>query len=136
MKKKSKECKKLSVVAVLGVVASTAAFAGSGNMAHNNANNNTMTEVMTIEQVRGLSDNSPVIVRGYLLRQNGENSYVFQDNTGTINVEIDEMDWNGMNVAPCQGYSETSVSETGAFAPDYSIFIICACVVPMASAGR
>ena len=100
MKKKSKECKKLSVVAVLGVVASTAAFAGSGNMAHNNANNNTMTEVMTIEQVRGLSDNSPVIVRGYLLRQNGENSYVFQDNTGTINVEIDEMDWNGMNVAP------------------------------------
>ncbi len=100
MKKKSKECKKLSVVAVLGVVASTAVFAGSGNMAHNNANNNTMTEVMTIEQVRGLSDNSPVIVRGYLLRQNGENSYVFQDNTGTINVEIDEMDWNGMNVAP------------------------------------
>lgn len=100
MKKKSKECKKLSVVAVLGVVASTAAFAGSGNMAHNNANNNKMTEVMTIEQVRGLSDNSPVIVRGYLLRQNGENSYVFQDNTGTINVEIDEVDWNGMNVAP------------------------------------
>ncbi len=102
MKKKSKECKmkKTSLVAVLGLAASTAAFAGSGNMAHNNANNGTMTEVMTIEQVRGLSDNSPVIVRGYLLRQNGENSYVFQDNTGTINVEIDEMDWNGLTVAP------------------------------------
>ena len=103
MKKKSKECKmkKASLVAVFGVAVSTVAFAGSGNMAkHNNMNNGTVTEVMTIEQVRGLSDNSPVIVRGYLLRQNGENSYVFQDNTGTINVEIDEMDWNGMNVAP------------------------------------
>lgn len=102
MKKKNKECKKISVMAVLGVIASTAAFAGSGNMAkHNNMNNNnTMTEVMTIEQVRGLSDNSPVIVRGYLLRQNGENSYVFQDNTGTINVEISAEDWGGMNVAP------------------------------------
>lgn len=92
--------KKISIMTVLGVVASTTAFAGPGSMANNNMNNGTMTEVMTIEQVRGLSDNSPVVVRGYLLRQNGENSYVFQDNTGTINVEIDEMDWNGMNVAP------------------------------------
>ena len=89
--------KKISIMAVVGVVASTAAFAGSGNMANNNG---TMTEVMTIEQVRGLSDNSPVIVRGYLLRQNGENSYVFQDNTGTINVEISAEDWGGMNIAP------------------------------------
>ena len=87
--------KKVSMLAVLGVVASTAAFAGSGMN-----NNGTMTEVMTIEQVRGLSDDSPVIVRGYLLRQNGENSYVFQDNTGTINVEIDAEDWNGLTVAP------------------------------------
>ena len=91
--------KKISMLAVLGVVASMPAFAGSGTM-HNNKNNGTMTEVMTIEQVRGLSDSSPVIVRGYLLRQNGENSYVFQDNTGTINVEIDAEDWGGMNVAP------------------------------------
>ena len=91
--------KKISIVAVLGVVAAAPAFAGSGAM-HNNANNGTMTEVMTIEQVRGLSDNSPVIIRGYLLRQNGENSYVFQDNTGTINVEIDAEDWGGLSVAP------------------------------------
>lgn len=92
--------KKISIMAVVGVVASGAAFAGSGNMANNNTNNGTMTEVMTVEQVRGLSDNSPVIVRGYLLRQNGENSYVFQDNTGSINIEIDAEDWGGLNVAP------------------------------------
>ena len=57
-------------------------------------------EVMTVEQVRGLSDNSPVIIRGYMLRQNGENSYVFQDTTGTINLEIDQEDWGGQTFSP------------------------------------
>lgn len=90
--------KKVSMIAVIGAFASVAAFAGSGNTA-NNANNN-MMEVMTVEQVRGLSDNSPVIIRGYMLRQNGENSYVFQDTTGTINLEIDEEDWGGQTISP------------------------------------
>ena len=79
---------------MMGAIASLAAYAGQGNM------NNNMMEVVTVEQVRGMADNSPVIVRGYLLRQNGENSYVFQDNTGTINMEIDEADWGGLTVAP------------------------------------
>ena len=86
--------KKISLVAMMGAIASLAAYAGQGNM------NNNMMEVVTVEQVRGMADNSPVIVRGYLLRQNGENSYVFQDNTGTINMEIDEADWGGLTVAP------------------------------------
>lgn len=95
--------KKISMLAALGAIASGGAFAGPGNMAkmdNNNMNNNNMTTVMTVEEVRGLSDDSPVVIRGYLLRQNGENSYVFQDNTGTINLEIDEEDWNGLTVSP------------------------------------
>lgn len=99
--------KKISMLAVLGVIASGGAFAGSGHMAkmnnnnmNNNMNNNNTMTVMTVEEVRGLADDSPVVIRGYLLRQNGENSYVFQDNTGTINLEIDAEDWNGLTVAP------------------------------------
>ncbi len=95
--------KKISMLAALGAIVSGGAFAGPGNMAkmdNNNMNNNNMTTVMTVEEVRGLSDDSPVVIRGYLLRQNGENSYVFQDNTGTINLEIDEEDWNGLTVSP------------------------------------
>lgn len=87
--------KKISILAIVGAIASTSAFAGPNNM-----NNNTMSEVMTVEQVRNLADNSPVIIRGYLLRQNGENSYVFQDSTGTINLEIDDEDWGGVTVSP------------------------------------
>ena len=90
--------KKISTLAVLGVIATGAALAGSNNM--KNMNNDNMMTVMTVEQVRGLSDDSPVVIRGYLLRQNGENSYIFQDNTGTINLEIDDEDWNGLTVSP------------------------------------
>jgi uncharacterized protein (TIGR00156 family) len=86
--------KKISILAVVGVVASVSAFAGP------NMNNRGVTEVMTVEQVRGLEDNSPVVIRGYLLRQNGENSYVFQDSTGTINLEIEDNDWGGLSVSP------------------------------------
>jgi len=94
--------KKISLLTLMGIIASSAAFAGSGNMANtsNNMNNDNTMTVMTVEEVRGLADNSPVVVRGYLLRQNGENSYIFQDNTGTINMEIDEEDWNGVTVSP------------------------------------
>lgn len=91
--------KKISTMAVLGAMVTATAFAGPGNMANNNMNNN-MTEVVTVEQVRAMPDDSPVIIRGYLLRQNGENSYVFQDTTGTINLEIDEEDWGGLTVSP------------------------------------
>ena len=94
--------KKISVLAVVGVMATVSAFAGSGNMANNSMNNtkNNMMQVMTVEQVRAASDNTPVIMQCYLLRQNCENSYVFQDSTGTINLEIENSDWNGMTVSP------------------------------------
>ena len=92
--------KKISIMAVLGVMGAATAFAGPNNMANNNMNNNNMIEVVTVEQVRAMPDDSPVIIRGYLLRQNGENSYVFQDTTGTINLEIDAEDWGGLTIAP------------------------------------
>lgn len=86
--------KKISVLAILGAIATVPGFAASNNM-----NNNAMT-VVSVEEVRNMPDNSPVIIRGYMLRQNGENSYVFQDDTGTINLEIDEEDWGGQTFSP------------------------------------
>ena len=95
--------KKISLMAALGVMTTATAFAGSGNMMNDNMNNNTnnnMVEVVTVEQVRTMPDDSPVVIRGYLLSQNGENSYIFQDSTGTINLEIDAEDWGGLTVSP------------------------------------
>ena len=92
---KDKEMKK-SVLALLGAITVVHCFAGSNN----NMNNNNMMTVVSVQEVRNMPDDSPVIIRGYMLRQNGENSYVFQDDTGTINLEIDEEDWAGQTFAP------------------------------------
>lgn len=94
--------KKVSIMAVVGVMFAASAFAGPNNTANNNMNNanNNMVTVMTVEQVRSQNDDTPVVLQGYLLRQNGENSYVFQDSTGTINLEIDDEDWGGLTVSP------------------------------------
>lgn len=87
--------KKISVLALLGVIAAVPGFAASNNM-----NNNNMMTVVSVREVRDMPDDSPVIIRGYMLRQNGENSYVFQDDTGTINLEIEEEDWGGQTFSP------------------------------------
>lgn len=91
---KGNKMKKISLIALFGVMASFSGFAMD-----NNANNNMMT-VVSVQEVRSMPDNSPVIVRGYLVRQNGENSYVFQDDSGVINLEIDEEDWNNQTFSP------------------------------------
>ena len=83
--------KKISIVALVGAVVGFNGFA---------APNNNMTTIVSIEEVRTMPDNTPVIVRGYLIEQNGENSYSFRDGTGTINLEIEEDDWNGQTFVP------------------------------------
>ena len=85
--------KKISLFALLGVMATFSGFAAMDNSNINDA-------VISVQEVLSMPDNSPVVLRGYLLRQNGENSYVFQDNSGTINLEIEEEDWNGQTFAP------------------------------------
>ena len=83
--------KKISLIALFGAVIGFIGFA---------AQNNNMMTVVSVQEVKGMADDSPVIVRGYLVEQNGENSYLFRDNSGTINLEIEEDDWNGQTFVP------------------------------------
>ena len=83
--------KKISLIALFGAVIGFNGFA---------AQNNNMMTVVSVQEVKGMADDSPVIVRGYLVEQNGENSYLFRDDSGTINLEIEEDDWNGQPFVP------------------------------------
>lgn len=57
--------------------------------------------IMTIEQVQGLGDNTPVMLEGMITQAVGDEMYVFQDPTGaTIMVEIDDKNWNGLKPSP------------------------------------
>ena len=56
--------------------------------------------ILTVEQVKGMNDNSKVWVEGAIIQKNGDEKYMFQDSTGSIMVEIDDDAWHGLVVGP------------------------------------
>ena len=62
-----------------------------------NGNNNT---ILTVDQVKGMGDDSKVWVEGSIIQKNGDEKYLFQDSTGSIIVEIDDDAWHGLVIGP------------------------------------
>ena len=56
--------------------------------------------ILTVDQVKGMGDNSKVWVEGFIIQKNGDEKYLFQDSTGSIIVEIDDDAWHGLIVGP------------------------------------
>ncbi len=46
------------------------------------------------------SDDTPVMLTGYLVASLGGEIYTFKDNTGTMHVEIDHDKWFGLQATP------------------------------------
>ena len=93
--------KKVSVLTLALLMPMCAAFAGSGHNMNNSMNNNMMRNqpsVWTVTEVMSLPDNTPVVMRGRITRNMGDNIFVFEDSSGTIMMEIEEADWNGNTV--------------------------------------
>lgn len=55
---------------------------------------------MTVSQVKEMKDDSHVILQGNIVRRINKDKYLFEDKTGSINVEIDKEDWRGQKVDP------------------------------------
>ncbi|GJL69535.1 MAG: hypothetical protein NPIRA06_21700 [Nitrospirales bacterium] len=66
------------------------------------------TGITTVSAAQEAGDDSWVSLTGTILRQLGEERYLFQDATGTIIVEIDHEDWRNIPVNP-----ETTVRISG-----------------------
>ena len=56
--------------------------------------------VVTVVEAAAMPDDSNVRLVGYVTEVVGSEEYLFQDETGTIVVEIDADDWNGVDVTP------------------------------------
>lgn len=56
--------------------------------------------ILTVDQVKGMGDNSKVWVEGSIIQKNGDEKYLFQDSTGSIIVEIDDDAWHGLVIGP------------------------------------
>ena len=74
----------------------------------------------TVQQAKDMRDDSPVTLQGHIVQHLGDDHYLFKDNTGTINVEIDHKRWQGQNVGPndlveISGEVEKDWSELGIY---------------------
>lgn len=56
--------------------------------------------IVSVEQVKEMRDDAPVIVQGNILQRMGDEKYLFEDATGSVTIEIDDDDWRGQTVAP------------------------------------
>lgn len=86
--------KLLSCVAAAAVVlASSQTFAGNQGTA-------SQKPVSKVSDVQNMADDSMVYVQGYIIQSLGDENYVFQDDSGQINVEIDDDLMNSASVTP------------------------------------
>jgi uncharacterized protein (TIGR00156 family) len=79
----------LILTALLGS-SSFAAFEGPGSS----------IPATTVKAAKQLHDDTSVILVGYLIKQTGEDHYLFKDSTGTITVEIDDTHFHGRKITP------------------------------------
>lgn len=57
-------------------------------------------DLVTTAQLKDLKEDTPVILKGHILESLGNEEYTFQDKTGTVIIEVDHDDWNGVTVLP------------------------------------
>ncbi len=72
-------------------------------------------KLVTVAELGGLQDETPVKLRGYIVKAQGDENYEFKDATGTVTVEIDDEDWNGVKATP-----ETLVELRGEVDKDFT----------------
>ena len=56
--------------------------------------------ISSVNEVRSMRDDAQVVLQGYITRSLGGENYLFQDDSGTISVEIDHEVWQGQSIGP------------------------------------
>ncbi|WP_392562818.1 YgiW/YdeI family stress tolerance OB fold protein [Orbus sturtevantii] len=72
------------------------------NMAqqHQGGFNGGLVSATTVAQAKQLPNDSWVILKGHITKQIGKKEYLFKDDTGEVNIEIDHRRWMGQTISP------------------------------------
>ncbi|AUI66093.1 MULTISPECIES: YgiW/YdeI family stress tolerance OB fold protein [Glaesserella] len=90
--------KKLMAVAAL-LTLSTSAFAGyQNNNTQGGYTGGNVKSVTTVAQAKKAYDNTPASISGYIIKQVDEDTFIFKDSTGQIQIDVDDDAWAGLNV--------------------------------------
>ncbi len=58
------------------------------------------TEIVSVLEAKKLGSSVYVKLKGKITSKLGKETYLFKDNTGTVKIEIDDDDWNGVKAGP------------------------------------
>ncbi|MBW7983150.1 YgiW/YdeI family stress tolerance OB fold protein [Enterobacillus tribolii] len=105
--------KKMTIMVLAAALIGAPALAQNGGFVDPNATTTQTTQsaprggfegpgssLTTVENAKSLNDDAWVILRGNIERRISEDTYIFRDKSGTINVEIDRKRWNGQTITP------------------------------------
>ncbi|MEK5789482.1 NirD/YgiW/YdeI family stress tolerance protein, partial [Acinetobacter johnsonii] len=62
----------------------------TATMAESTVNQSAFAKTVTVKQALTMKDDSKVQIKGHVVKSVGDEKYQFRDNTGSINVEIDD----------------------------------------------
>lgn len=89
---------------ILSILAAAAMIFGATSVnAASMASDSTEKPVSQVSEIKNMPDESMVYIQGYLIQNLGNENYTFQDDSGTMTVEIDD-DLMGSNA-----YSPTTM---------------------------
>ena len=86
----------LSKFALIAGLVGTTTFAVANTAVNQQALAPTQT---TVKHALTLKDNTPVQLKGYVVKATGDEKYQFRDSTGTMTVDIDDDLWQGKPVS-------------------------------------
>ncbi len=87
-----KKIQLLSLLAAGTFLVSSAAFAGFTGPSN--------AKKASVAEAKDLADDTIVVIQGNITQSLGNEKYIFTDGNDTITVEIDNEDWNGLEVGP------------------------------------
>ncbi len=77
--------------------------------------------IVTIKQVKEMRDDIPVIVQGKIIQRMGDEKFLFEDNTGSITIEIDDDAWRGQTITPADTVKIYGDVDRGIFTTEIEI---------------
>ena len=63
-------------------------------------NGPTNAQAVSVEEVKSLPDETQVSVKGYIINSLGDEKYTFKDEKGEVVIEVEDENWNGIDVTP------------------------------------
>ena len=80
--------------------ANTGGFTGPGATSQSGGFTGPNGSKATVESAKSLRDDAWVTLRGNIVERISDDTYLFKDSTGTINIDINHKRWNGVTVGP------------------------------------